>query len=176
MFDPVDHDYQRRDEPGDDDRAAERETVLEPEARAHRVEPGVLLTHEVGAVGVRAEAEAEHLGADDREQRTADQRMDVPAAPEDVDVGEHGDRDQRAERPEQRARQDEQVGRAVHEQEPQVAPAVTEARELRLAAARVILDVHLGDPQMLFGGADHHLGRELHARRAQIERVEHVGP
>ena len=77
-------------------------------------------------------------------------------------------------RSEQRARHDEEVGRAVHEQEAQVAPAVAEARELRLAAARVVLDVDLGDRQVLLGGADHHLGGELHAGGAQVERVEHV--
>ena len=55
-----------------------------------------------------------------------------------------------------------------------MAPAVTEARQLRLSAARVILDVDLGDRQMLLGCADHHLGGELHAGRAQVERVEHI--
>ncbi len=34
--------------------APEQQTVLEPEACPHAVEPGVLLAHEVGAVGVRA--------------------------------------------------------------------------------------------------------------------------
>ncbi len=50
-------------------------------------------------------------------------------------------------------------------------PAVAEARELRLAAARVVLDRELADLKLLLGGADHHLGGELHAGRAEVERA-----
>ena len=49
----------------------------------------------------------------------------------------------RTERGHDRAREDEQVVRRVDEQEPQMAPAVAEARELGLAAARVVLDREL---------------------------------
>ena len=49
-------------------------------------------------------------------------------------------------------------------------PAVAEARQLRLAPARVVLDRQLADGQVLLGRPDHHLGRELHAGRAQVER------
>ena len=66
------------------------------------------------------------------------------------------------------------MGGAVHEQEAQVAPAVAEARELALAAARVVLDRELGDPQVLLGGPDHHLRGELHAGRAQVQARQHV--
>ena len=34
-----------------------------------------------------------------------------------------------------------------------MSPAVTEARQLGLAAARVVLDLYLGDREMLLGGA-----------------------
>ena len=60
--------------------------VLEPEARAHAVEPRVLLAHEVGAVRVRAEPERDHLRADDHQQRAGDHRVQVPLAAEDVDL------------------------------------------------------------------------------------------
>ena len=73
--------------PAEDEHAAEREAVLEPEARAHAVEPRVLLAHEVRAVGVRAEAERHHLGADDHEQRAGDHRVQVPRAAEHVRAG-----------------------------------------------------------------------------------------
>ena len=65
---------------------AEQQPVLEPEARAHAVEPRVLLAHEVGAVGVRAEAERDDLRADDHQQRAGDHRVQVPLAAEDVDL------------------------------------------------------------------------------------------
>ncbi len=76
----ADHKAAERDEP------AEREAVLEAEAGPHRVEPGILLAHEVRAVGVRAQTEREDLSADDRQQCTADQRMQVPSTAEDVDL------------------------------------------------------------------------------------------
>ena len=72
------------------------------------------------------------------------------------------------------ARDDEQVGRAVHEQEAQVAPAVAEARELGLAAARVVLDRELADVELLLGGPDDHLRRELHAGGAQVQARQDV--
>ncbi len=50
-----------------------------------------------------------------------------------------------------------------------MAPAVPEARELRLALARVVVDRDLGDLEPLLARADHHLGGELHAGCAQIE-------
>ena len=86
------------DEAGDRDGAAEQQPVLEPEARAHAVEPGVLLAHEVRAVRVGAEAERDDLGADDHQQRAGDHRVQVPLAAEDVDLREHHEADQRAER------------------------------------------------------------------------------
>src|SRR3712207_7634862 len=46
---------------------------LEPEACAHPVEPRLALTHEVGAVGVSAQAERQHLRADDHQQGAAHQ-------------------------------------------------------------------------------------------------------
>ena len=64
---------------------------------------------------------------------------------------------------------DEQVRRRVDEQEAQVAPAVAEARELGGAAARVVVDRQLADVQVRLGGADHHLGGELHAGGAEVE-------
>ena len=69
---------------------------------------------------------------------------------------------------------DEQVRRAVDEQEAQVAPAVAPARELRLAAARRVGDRELADVELLLRRADDHLGGELHAGRAQVERRQDV--
>ena len=40
--------------------------------------------------------------------------------------------------------------------------------------ARVVLDRELADVEPLLGGADHHLGGELHARRAQVEARQDV--
>ena len=77
---------------------AEHEAVLEPEARAHAVEPRVLLAHEVRAVGVRAQPERDDLDADDHQQRAGDHRVQVPLAAEDVDLQQRDGGDQRAER------------------------------------------------------------------------------
>ena len=77
--------------------AAEQQAVLEAKARAHAVEPGVLLAHEVGAVGVRAQPEREHLRADDHQQRAADQRVHAPRAAEEVEARADEHDDQRAE-------------------------------------------------------------------------------
>ncbi len=82
----------------------------------------------------------------------------------------------RPEREQGRARHDEQVRRAVDEQEAQVAPAVAPARELRRAAARHVGDRELADVELLLRRADDHLGGELHAGRAQVERRQDVAP
>ena len=71
---------------------------------------------------------------------------------------------------------DEQPGGAVHEQEAQVAPAVPEARELRLALARVVVDRDLLDLEPLLARADHHLGCELHPGRPQVEAGQRRAP
>ena len=84
--DPGREDQAAHDEADEHERAAEQQAVLEAEARAHAVEPGVLLAHEVGAVGVRAQPQREHLGADDHQQRAADQRVHAPGAPEEVEA------------------------------------------------------------------------------------------
>ena len=83
-------------------------------------------------------------------------------------------RDQDAGQQQQRAREGEQVRRRVDEQEAQVAPAVAEARELRHAAARVVGDRQLADLELGLGRPDHHLGGELHAGGAQLERGQLV--
>ena len=74
------------------------------------------------------------------------------------------------------ARHDEQVRRAVDEQEAQVPPAVAPARELRRAAARHVGDRKLADVELLLRRADDHLGGELHAGGAQVERGQDVAP
>ncbi len=166
--DSADHDADEHE------RATEQQAVLEPKAAAHTIEPGVLLAHEVRAVGVRAETEREHLRADDHQQRAPDQRVQAPRATQHVDA-RAGDRDdQRAESGEQHAGHDEEVIRAVDEQEAQVAPAVAKARQLALASARVVFDRELGDLELLLRRSDHHLGGELHAGRAQVQAREHV--
>ncbi len=55
-----------------------------------------------------------------------------------------------------------------------MAPAVAEARQLALAAARVILDRELGDPQVLLRRPDDHLGGELHPGGPQVQPRQHV--
>ena len=83
-------------------------------------------------------------------------------------------RDDGAEHGHQHARQHEQVRRAVDEQEAQVPPAVAEARQLGLAAARAVLDRELADVELLLRGPDDHLGGELHPGRAQVQPGQHV--
>src|SRR5215217_4882192 len=81
--DPDAHDHDRQHEPREHHRAAEEEPVLEPEARPHAVEPRIAVAHEVGAVGVRAEPERQHLRADDQQQRPRDHRVAVPGPSEE---------------------------------------------------------------------------------------------
>ena len=88
------------DEAREQDRAAEQQAVLEAVARAHAVEPRVLLAHEVRPVGVRAQAERDDLRADDAQQLPAIDRVQLPLAPEERDLQQ---RDQRDDRAEQRA-------------------------------------------------------------------------
>ena len=52
-------------------------------------------------------------------------------------------------------------------------PAVAPGRELRLAAARVVVDRELADVQLLLGRPHHHLRRELHAGGVQVELRQH---
>ena len=80
------HDDHRRPSrcPTSANSAAQQQAVLESKARAHAVEPRVPLAHEVRAVGVRAQAQREHLRADDHQQRAADQRVHAPIASEEV--------------------------------------------------------------------------------------------
>ena len=148
--------------------------MLEPEARAGAVEPGLVLAHEVRAVGVRAEPEREHLRAHDHQQRAADQRVDAPRTAEQFEPAADDRGDERAEAGEQQPGDDEEVRRAVHQQEAQVPPAVAEARELRFAAARVVGDRDLGDLEVLLGGAHDHLRGELHPGRAEVEPLQRV--
>ncbi len=101
--------------------------------------------------------------------------MNTPGTPKEVQTSPDKRHDQRADAGQHRARHDEQMRGAVHEQEAQVAPAVAEARQLRLAAAGVVFDRELGDSQFLLGGPDHHLRGKLHTGRAQIEARQHVG-
>ena len=123
-----------------------------------------------------AEPESHDLRADDHQQGAGDHRVDAPCPPEDVDLRDHRRRDQRADHGQHQPGHHEEVGGAVDEQEAQVAPAVAKARELGLAAAWVVLDRELRDPQLLLGGPDDHLRSELHARRAQVEDREDVAP
>ena len=78
------------------DRAAHEQAVLEPEAVARALEPGLALLHEVDAVRMRAQPERDDLCPDDREQRAEDHRVQLPGPAEDVDVPEHGQHHQEA--------------------------------------------------------------------------------
>ena len=126
--------------------AAEQQPVLEAEARAPAIEPRVLARR-----GSRRRRRARTARARRPASPTIissaprDHRVDVPRAAEDVELGERRDRDQRAEERASAPREAGTGGRAVDEQEAQVAPAVAEAGELRLAAARVVLDRELAD-------------------------------
>src|SRR5207253_10941072 len=120
-------------------RASGEQSVLEPEPRLHALEPGVALAHEMNAEGATAEPESDHLHPDDDEERAADQRMDEPHPPEDGDVGEDHERDEPAERHHEGPGDEEEEVRAVDQDEPQMAPAVSERRQLRSPSARVEL-------------------------------------
>ena len=117
--------------PAQRDHAAEQQAVLEPEAGAHAVEPRVALAHEVRAVGVRAQAERDAPGC--RRSSAAQPAIIVcrsHARPKTSTAQTTISGDERAQHGHHRAGDDEQVRRAVDEQEAQVAPAVAEAREL----------------------------------------------
>ena len=154
-------------------RAAEQQPVLEPEARAHAVEPRVLLAHEVRAVGVRAEAERDDLRADDHQQRAGDHRVQVPRAAEDVDLRERRcSDDQRAEqRPSPRpGSMNRCVGLWTSRKRRWRQPS----RKLESFDSPPRGWYSIGnsaDVELLLGGADDHLGGELHAGRAQVERA-----
>ena len=94
------------DEAGGPDPGTEGEPVLEPEARAQRVEPAVALTHVVSAVRLGAETEREDLHADDGQQRPGDQGVEIPQAPEQVQVATA-----RAPRPAPRGRRERRRAR-----------------------------------------------------------------
>ena len=80
----VDEDHAPDDDADEHEHAAQQQAVLEAKARAHAVEPRVVLAHEVRAVRVRAQAQRQHLRADDHQQRAADQRVHAPRAAEEV--------------------------------------------------------------------------------------------
>ena len=76
---------------------------------------------------------------------------------------------------EERARNDEQPSRAVHQKKSQRAPAVSIGLEMRrMGGAPVSMerDRHFGDLLPVQAGFDNHLGGELHAGTAQIEAME----
>ncbi len=64
----------------------------------------------------------------------------------------------------------------MQQQEAQVPPSVAEARQLRFAAARAVLDRDLADVELLLGCANDHLRGELHPARAQLQHLEAVAP
>ena len=156
--------------PASHDRPAEEQAVLEPEARAHAVEPGVLLAHEVGAVGVGAEPEREHLRADDHEQRSRRSSCGGPtrgrgrpseastvsaiSAPRTA-ITAPGTMNRCVGLWTSRKRRWRQPSRKLE--------------SFDSPLARVVLDRDLVDLEPLLGRADHHLGGELHAGRAQVE-------
>src|SRR3954466_9140014 len=173
---PTDDDEGCDREAGGEHAATQKQTVLQAEARTHALEPRVPVAHEVHAVRVCAEPERAYLRPDDHQQRAGDHRVQLPLASEQRQVGKRGDRDERADHQHDDAREQEQVRRAVHQQEAQVAPAIAEARELGLAPARVVLDRDLPDVELLLRRPDDHLGGELHPRRAEIERRQDRAP
>ena len=143
VVDPLDDDEDADRAAGHDEHAAERQAVLERVAGPHPVKPPVSLGHEVRRVGVGADPERHHLRPDDRQQGAADEGVDVPGAAEHAEMGDDDELHDCADRRHERAREDEQVVGGVQQQEPEMAPAVAEARQLRLAAAGVVLDIEL---------------------------------
>src|SRR5713101_8519065 len=76
---------------------------------------------------------------------------------------------------ENRARNDEQPSRAVHQEKTQRAPAVSiglEMRRMGRAPVSMERDRHFGYFLPVQSGFDNHLGGELHAGTAQIEAME----
>ncbi len=69
--------------------------------------------------------------------------------------------------------EEEEAG-AVDEHEAEVPPAVAKRRELRLAAAYVQRDRLLADVEVRAHRPDHHLGRELHPGRLEVEPRQRV--
>ncbi len=148
--------------------------MLELDPPPHLPEPIVPLAHEVDAVRARAEPERQHLDSENQQQRSADLRVDAPLPPEERDLGERDEHDQRAEPGQHHARKQEEVPGAVDQQEAKVPPAVAPGRELRLALSAVVLDRELPDVEAGLGRPDHHLGRQLHSGGPQVELGKHV--
>ena len=134
---PVDRDPNPMHGAYEYERATEEQAMFEPVARSHAFEPTVAFAHEVDAIGMRTDPKRHDLRSDYRQQRPGDQRMDVPCAAEEPDVGDARSALIKAPRIAiSSARQDEQMVGRMHQQEPQMPPTVAETRELGLAAAR----------------------------------------
>src|SRR5579885_3283592 len=72
---PLDDDRRLEAEAGQGHDAAGEQTVLESDPLLEPLEQRIVLAQVVDAVGAGAEAERDHLAADDDEQRAADQRV-----------------------------------------------------------------------------------------------------
>ena len=129
--------------PVSDDDRCQQQPVLEPEPRAQPIERFVLVADEVGAVRPSAQTEADRLDAEEDQEAAQDQGVDVEAAPKYRYLHEHEQRDERAGAEHDGAREHEEEGRVVDEDDAQVSPAVAKRRELRRADSRMELDRYL---------------------------------
>ena len=97
---PVQQAVDAEREPRDHECGRGEQCVLEGDPLLEAIEQRVAVAGHEDAVGAPADAEADHLGADDDEGRTGDQRVDVPGASEQAEVREDGELHQRPERDE----------------------------------------------------------------------------
>ena len=124
-------------------------------------------------IRAREDAELDDLGADERERDEAEHRVDLPRAAEDVDrAGRKREHPAEAEREQSRAGVEVEPARAVQEHEPDVAPGVAEAVQLRLADARVVVDRDLAHDEVAPVCLEDHLRRELHPGGVEFERLK----
>ena len=146
--------------------------MLEPDAAADPLERRVAVAELVDGVRPATEAEADELRPHHDQQRAADQRVDEEHVPEERRVREDERHQKGADRADESSREQEEEVRVVDEHQAQVAPAVPEGRQLRLALPRMEGDRQLADLEASPRRPDHHLRGELHPGRLQGEQRE----
>src|SRR5438874_524009 len=84
--------------------------------------------------------------------------------------------DDRASSHQEQARVEEEPARAVQQEEPQMPPSVAPGAKVGPARAAVSAQPrrHLDDAKVREVRLHHHLARELHPRRAQVERKDAI--
>jgi hypothetical protein len=137
--------------------------VLQLQSAPEAFEQWVVFADANARVGTCEDAELDDLRTDERERNEAEHRVDLPGTAEDVDrSGRQGEHPDEAEREDGGAGVEVQPARAVQEHESDVPPRVTEAVQLRLADARVVVDRDLADREIATVRLEDHLRGELH--------------